>query len=74
MDSIVVMMRAQGNHVMTGRSTRWGKKSTLKRWDSQAASGHNASFSAAEELATETAGNSCNSPVIKTTDTNHSAH
>lgn len=51
-----------------------GKKSTLKRWDSQAASGHNASFSAAEELATETAGNSYNSPVIKTTDTDHSAH
>ena len=75
MDSIVGMMRAQGSHVMTGGSTGWGKeKNTLKPWGSQAVSGHNASFSVAEELAVETAGNGYNSPVIKTSDTDHSAH
>lgn len=45
------------------------RKNTLKRWGSQAASGHNASFSVAEELAMETAGNGYNSPVIKTSNT-----
>lgn len=41
----------------------------MKLWGTQAASGHNASSSAAEELATETAGDGYNSPAIKTTDT-----
>lgn len=68
MGSIVVMMRAQGNHVMTGGSTHWGwRKNTLKRRGSQATSGHSASSSPAEELATGTAGSGCISPVIKTT-------
>lgn len=45
------------------------RENTLKLWGTQAASGHNASSSAAEELATETAGDGYNSPAIKTTDT-----
>lgn len=67
----IVLTRTQGNHVTTERSTHWGKekKNTLKPWGTQAASGHNASSSAAEELATETAGDSYNSPAIKRTDT-----
>lgn len=43
------------------------RENTQKLWGTQAASGHNASSSAAEELATETAGNGYNSPAIKTT-------
>lgn len=50
MESIVVMMRAQGNHVMTGGALAGERKNTLKQWVSQAASGHNASFSVAENL------------------------
>lgn len=52
MDSIV-MMGARGNHVMTGRSTRWGKgrkKHHFEAVELQAASGHNANVSVAERF------------------------
>lgn len=50
------------------------RENTLKLWGTQAASGHNASSSAAEELATETAGDGYNSPAIKITDTGPLSH
>ena len=56
MDSLVVMMRAQGNRVMTGKHSLEERKNTSKQWGSLATSGHSASFSLAEELTTETAG------------------
>lgn len=57
-----------------GKHSLGERENTLKPWDSQAASGHHASFSVAEELAKETAGDGYNSPVIKTTHRDHSAH
>lgn len=39
-----------------GKHSLEERKNTLKQWGSQAPSGHNASFSLAEELTTETAG------------------
>lgn len=75
MDSIVVMMRAEGNHVMTGGSTRRGKEKT--RFESMGLPGciwAQCQLFCAEELAKETAENDDNSPVIETTHTYCSAH
>lgn len=57
-----------------GQGLLGDRENTSDQWGSQAASGHDASFSVAEKRARETAGTGYHSPVIKTTHTDHSAH